>query len=147
MQINFWIGDFVILPHFCGHRWDISKAAIKRPVYRPVLYRVASIILQTALLLLISSIWNTLLLVANLKVKITQLHRHRPGTEFLLECFDRSTPSKKVPLGSTHAPVRLIDNFVVDDMIAVKHPKQPADFAIGKVMHVHYDSDELPIRY
>lgn len=39
----------------------------------------------------------------------------------------------------------MIGDFVVNDMVAVTHPTQPEDLAIGKVIHVKFGTNELSI--
>lgn len=79
-------------------------------------------------------------------VNITQLHR-APGTEFLFEDSDRSTPHLEVSSRSSHAPLRMMDGYVVDDIIALKHPTQPENSATGIVTHANFDTGELSIHY
>lgn len=82
-----------------------------------------------------------------LGVNIRRLYRTRPGTEFLLQDFNQSTPQVEVSSASNCAPVRMIDDFMSDGMIAVEHPTQPEEFAVGKVIHVGFETNELSIPY
>lgn len=82
---------------------------------------------------------------------ITQLQRSEQErcncVKFLLEGYDRSTPSLEVLTRTTYARVRMIDNFLVDDMVEDKHPAQLEDLEIGKVIHVSFDASEPSIHY
>lgn len=41
----------------------------------------------------------------------------------------------------------MIDDFGVDDMVAVNPLTQSEDFPTGKFIHVHFGTDELSIHY
>lgn len=41
----------------------------------------------------------------------------------------------------------MIDDVVLDDTVAVKDSTQPGSFAIGKVIHVNFETDEISFHY
>jgi len=107
-------------------------------------------------------------------VNVSRLHKFRVGSEAHL--LDTPTASSSPPSSSTSAsppapssssssasppapsssssPASasdarpwVIDDFVVDDMVVVRHPTRSGAFCVGKIIHVDYESLELSIHY
>ena len=80
-------------------------------------------------------------------INITRLHRYRPGSDFLLEDYEPAAPALASPSLPTTTPQPIVDDFVVDDMVVVKHPTRSGDFAVGQVIHIDYEAEEITIHY
>ena len=80
-------------------------------------------------------------------VNVTRLHRYRPGSDFLLEDYEPGAPALSPPTTTAAPSQPIIDDFVIDDMVVVKHPTRADDFAIGQVIHIDYDAEEITVHY
>jgi len=79
-------------------------------------------------------------------VNVSRLHKFRVGSEaHLLDAPAPSSSSSSASASDAHPWD--IDDFVVDDMVVVRHPTRPGAFCVGKIIHVDYESLELSIHY